>query len=143
MTASYHIPNDGFQSTPSRGGRPCVLLRRCCALPVSIHALAWRATWMDAALDAAQDWFQSTPSRGGRPFFKSRPTLDTLMFQSTPSRGGRPYSGTCAKLYLKFQSTPSRGGRPELIKAGHIALGVSIHALAWRATLSANTTQAL
>ena len=101
-----------FQSTPSHGGRPLTLL--------SVYG-QWRP-------------FQSTPSHGGRPAARQRRSPAT-MFQSTPSHGGRPQSfPRLSSHILRFQSTPSHGGRP----AGRLApirgAGVSIHALARRAT---------
>ena len=100
-----------FQSTPSRGGRPATSIQASKARSVSIHALAWRATWRRA--------YDQTPIPA---------------FQSTPSRGGRPAPSLAVLSSSWFQSTPSRGGRPDLDRSIKRKKSVSIHALAWRAT---------
>ena len=106
-----------FQSTPPRGGRPC--LRR-----IGLHV------WL----------FQSTPPRGGRPKIDIRVAV-CIWFQSTPPRGGRqPWAHSFAVGRL-FQSTPPRGGRrgTTVIDGGMTI--VSIHAPARGATSSVLTRQ--
>ena len=122
--------NNLFQSTPSHGGRQEPLAREQrqgsfnprprtegdgllwlagCALYVSIHALARRATF-DLKEPGSPKMFQSTPSHGGRP---SNPEwIFTLQrFQSTPSHGGRHACQLMCERVFAFQSTPSHGGR--------------------------------
>ena len=78
---------------------------------VSIHARAWRATSTRFARQICDDGFNSRPRVAGDPPRQaSRQTID--QFQFTPARGGRPggYVVRCDKLL--FQFTPARGGRP-------------------------------
>ncbi len=144
-----------FRSTPSRGGRQGECAALPAWLPVSIHALAGRAT---SGLGCLPDWpgcfdprprgegdawffglpaqaapFRSTPSRGGRHRTPARSRM-LSRFRSTPSRGGRQVS-TCEGGNLTwFRSTPSRGGRHRLYRCACRDGFVSIHALAGRAT---------
>ena len=143
-----------FQSAPSRGGRRTLSLVASPIHCVSIRALAWRATGRTPTLSASFP-FQSAPSRGGRhpdfrrrrqsPRFQSAPSRGgrpvisagrsfSQTFQSAPSRGGRPWPNSTRPSSGSFQSAPSRGGRHHMGAKLVTARGVSIRALAWRAT---------
>ena len=101
---------------------------------VSIHAPAWRATVIGYPL-TARHRFQSTPPHGGRPF--SIPCFILYdWFQSTPPHGGRLSVNFFNDKTRKFQSTPPHGGRRDLQKVMSCLIKVSIHAPAWRATIT-------
>src|SRR5690606_17169733 len=117
---------------PSRGGRLSDTDALNLVAPVSIHALAWRATVVQHIASRtsvvsihALAWratqgvdgvvvrrgFQSTPSRGGRR--ASRGRMQTVHgFQSTPSRGGRPRSHTTSNHWTRFNPRPRVEGDP-------------------------------
>ena len=99
---------------------------------ISIHALAKRATEGD-------DWkhpydiisIHALAKRATiKPVQKSRPSI----FQSTPSQRGRLASKVTLPELDIFQSTPSQRGRPLLHVYRNKPSGISIHALAKRAT---------
>ena len=122
---------------------------------ISIHALAKRATRADGLTAVAMP-FQSTPSQRGRQMLHYH--ADTrFLFQSTPSQRGRhavrqssdfeayfnprprkegdygtKYSAVA--ICCLFQSTPSQRGRRAADFVQTVALLISIHALAKRAT---------
>ena len=100
---------------------------------ISIHALAKRATSQLMCIFAVI-LFQSTPSQRGRPADREY-TITCFEFQSTPSQRGRlPFCILQVTKY-PFQSTPSQRGRQGINAKGDIIKGISIHALAKRATL--------
>ncbi len=111
-TGSTPIPGPVFRSTPPHGGRRL----DAPAIPrfehVSIHAPAWGATSV-ASTSATPAQFRSTPPHGGRPG-AAAPVIEEHEFRSTPPHGGRPAS---VPFFFK-------------------QWGVSIHAPAWRATMT-------
>ena len=99
-----------FQSTPSQRGRLMTIeTTRICAQ------------------------FQSTPSQRGRPAENLR-LLCVKEFQSTPSQRGRQAMCIAFATMCGFQSTPSQRGRQTYIEHTTHEDGISIHALAKRAT---------
>ncbi len=100
---------------------------------VSIHALAWRATRYVVHLGQDVQGFNPRPRMEGDTQAGLAPAF-TDRFQSTPSHGGRLQAGIRDPDRDKFQSTPSHGGRPAPSLSVPPFSGVSIHALAWRAT---------
>ena len=144
-----------FNSRPRVAGDRRVCGERVGAA-VSIHARAWRATQLPRTMSKTIR-FQFTPARGGRPAqsldvwhlaqFQFTPARGgrqkvhgdnsmTPRFQFTPARGGRPLRAGAPIRSLTFQFTPARGGRPHRIEAAASLVNVSIHARAWRATMS-------
>ena len=78
--------------------------------------------------------FQSTPSQRGRQLsfsYASQP----CRFQSTPSQRGRLGIYKPTLLSSVFQSTPSQRGRRFRVEVFIVHIGISIHALAKRATI--------
>ena len=100
-----------FQSTPSQRGRRRKLL-----------------------LLQDRPLFQSTPSQRGRQAVQ-RHCILRLTFQSTPSQRGRRMILVILICHLKFQSTPSQRGRRTFKSCTKVAVQISIHALAKRATI--------
>ena len=75
------------------------------------------------------------PSRGGQP--KAQFSIPaTPEFQFMPSRGGQPGLSNRDFSMVKFQFMPSRGGQPIIVRFPVKTNCVSIHALAWRATVN-------
>ncbi len=140
---SEQVARHTFQSTPSRGGRhvvPSVWDRRICfsaratAKPDRFNPRP-RAEGDDLQAGNASSAlrFQSTPSRGGRRRSYVGPNQRGV-FQSTPSRGGRHRRRVWPVWQFGFNPRPRAegdklGGRTPAVK-----FGVSIHALARRAT---------
>ena len=106
--------------------------------------------------------FLPTPSHGGRPALDSI-SGGKIRFLPTPSHGGRRGMSTWRlSLTPKFLPTPSHGGRPPIVTPGtpghnfyprpHMegdvgkspaalpGIGISTHALTWRATVMVLTT---
>ena len=107
----YYI-GTGFNSRPRVEGDLRTLWDTIDEKIVSIHALAWRATICPCVHII------------GTICFNSRPRVEGDSSQS------RYFAGFCW-----FQFTPSRGGRLESEQKIEPPFEVSIHALAWRATL--------
>ena len=164
-----------FQFTPSRGGRrpqqserrrpssfnsrpraegDMIAQEALCKAPVSIHALARRATGFAGhnasvrivsihalARRATFDFFpaslvrqfQFTPSRGGR-LRRRRQPASRFQFQFTPSRGGRHSEFERSLSHGSFNSRPRAEGDGNGAEAVVPLENVSIHALARRAT---------
>ena len=99
-----------FQSTPSRRGRP---QRR--------KAYNYCKT------------FQSTPSRRGRLHRYAQYSIAAL-FQSTPSRRGRPTNIRVHADVVDFNPRPREEGDVNTLVSIVMRWGISIHALAKRAT---------
>ena len=101
---------------------------------VSIHALAKRATCREH--ERMQSIVVSIHALAKRATHLNRSHILVNLFQSTPSRRGRlPFMFECGN-HMVFQSTPSRRGRLPMLGGLHEEIGVSIHALAKRATPS-------
>ena len=155
----YHICI--FQSTPSRRGRRSYFLVSFRVRPISIHALAKRATCtvipitdrpvisihalakratkiqLSATVESA---FQSTPSRRGRPAPYCNCLSISSHFNPRPREEGDFLSALINRIAEVFQSTPSRRGRLVAPITYFIKHCISIHALAKRATIPRNTS---
>ena len=121
-----------FQSTPSRGGRPCRRLLLRVAAEISIHALTRRAT-ICATVSQSARLFQSTPSRGGRPFSISRSPSLSHNFNPRPhEEGDRDNKGEQPQTQISIHALTRRAtlGNLEALHTRQI----SIHALTRRAT---------
>ena len=131
-----HPPSvpQSFQFSPSRGGRLPEIVKQCVGSPISILALAWRASGESIAVETNKNVFQFSPSRGGRldegitfhdssGDFNSRPRVEGVIYQSKAEiidilisilalawRASR-VCRSCHNTY-QFQFSPSRGGRP-------------------------------
>ena len=101
-----------FRFTPSHGGRPL-------------------SHW--GAHSPAK--FRSTPSHGGRRYHARQPRRPPEGFDPRPRMEGDTSAPEVCELMSMFRSTPSHGGRPRRRCHGTGRLDVSIHALAWRATV--------
>ena len=80
-------------------------------LKISTHALAWRAT-------KAKQWWGDNHG-----YFYPRPRME-----------GDPHRLVVGSLQFVFLPTPSHGGRLYLRVPDIEGIGISTHALAWRAT---------
>ncbi|GFP21253.1 hypothetical protein HKBW3S06_00479 [Candidatus Hakubella thermalkaliphila] len=78
--------------------------------PVSIHALARRATAMAIFAQSDQISFNPRPRTEG-DMSEMEIASDLQLFQSTPSHGGRQEYRGSPVVVFRFQSTPSHGGR--------------------------------
>ncbi len=130
----HHTDSDLFQSTLSHGERPYVKSHLPFFVPISIHALAWRATpdsdkYIPSVLISihALAW-RATGAAG----------IDTMaasIFQSTLSHGERPTSRLLTSFCtIQFQSTLSHGERLEDKSREIGEICISIHAPARGAT---------
>ena len=106
---------------------------------ISTHALTWRAT--TAVFYPARKGLISTHALTWRATVQAE--LDSLkaIFLPTPSHGGRPRVTGSPSPTWEFLPTPSHGGRLERWCSPSPALGISTHALTWRATGSNRLTK--
>ena len=124
--------------------------------PISIHALAKRATYPKDVSSYNFIIFQSTPSQRGRLPHKIRlvvfplisihalakratggsyeNTLNDDNFNPRPRKEGDSFSKILLSKDVPFQSTPSQRGRRKAPASVNVAFAISIHALAKRAT---------
>ena len=108
------LTHQPFQSTPSQRGRPFQGWKPCRGEPISIHALAKRATCSAGAAPVRWSHFNPRPRKEGDCPIISFSTVPNL-FQSTPSQRGRRDSERIFNCSDKsFQSTPSQRGRPTI-----------------------------
>ena len=155
------LTHQPFQSTPSQRGRPFQGWKPCRGEPISIHALAKRATCSAGAAPVRWSHFNPRPRKEGDCPIISFSTVPNL-FQSTPSQRGRPvrqvknivYRRISIHALAKRATTPRRNMlterknfNPRPRKEGdddssrHIqGCDISIHALAKRATSFSSCT---
>ena len=105
------LTHQPFQSTPSQRGRPFQGWKPCRGEPISIHALAKRATCSAGAAPVRWSHFNPRPRKEG--------DCPIISFSTVPNL---------------FQSTPSQRGRPVRQVKNIVYRRISIHALAKRAT---------
>ena len=102
-------------------------------MPISIHALARRATLRSAF--ALQRFYISIHALARRATLSvAHLRSNGFTFQSTLSQGERLYGHKCIDFMVIFQSTLSQGERLVIIKLAKGVKVISIHALARRAT---------
>ncbi len=119
MDWALSLPDDKFQSTPPREGRPQPATVRAFSFGVSIHAPTRGATVFFSLSSASI--FRFNPRPHARGDLASVLNLFTLFkFQSTPPREGRR-DNPCVRCWSRrFQSTPPREGRPDSMTSDSI-----------------------
>ena len=124
-----------FQSTPSRGGRPQRFTRVAKGIRISIHALAGRATFRGRINIGGFAHFNPRPRGEGDPVQVLRRSWNRHFNPRPRGEGDRPFSGTAARTH-HFNPRPRGEGDPRRFRR-LVRIGISIHALAGRATLCA------